>query len=172
MSLVLTQNEQDVLQSTLESPQRSEVFRARLQYMNEGGMAVLEICDLGPMIGSSWIEFRDGEDKKAAAAAVEKAKRGEAGRFVGYFPTTQTHQPRWWDVLVTAINDAQGRPEHLLAVSRDVTPLKQTEEVLRVATQETAAATSDNFFQLPAQHLASAFDARYALAFSILWEAV
>lgn len=117
MSLVLTQNGQDVPQSRLESLRRSEAFGARLletsrdcgkvlnldarlQYMNEGGMAVLEICDLGPMIGSSWIESRDREDKNAVTA------------------------------------------------------------------------TGENFFHLPAQHLGSAFDARYALARSILWEMV
>mgnify|MGYP000114839669 CR=1 FL=1 len=39
------------------------------------------------------------------------------GRFVGYFPTTQTQQPRWWDVAVNAILDQQGKPEEVLAVS-------------------------------------------------------
>lgn len=179
MSLVLTQNEQEVLQSTLESLRQSEAFKARLLetsrdcvkvldldarllYMNEGGMAAREICDLSPMLGSSWIDFWHGEDNKAAAAAIDQARRGDVGHFVGYFPTTQTKQPRWWDVVVSAINDSNGRPSHLLAVSRDVTALKQTEEVLRIATHETAAASSENFFQLLVQHLARAFNARYA----------
>ena len=40
--------------------------------------------------------------------------------------------------------------------------LRQSEEVLRIATQHTAAATGENFFQLLVQHLAQAFNARYA----------
>jgi PAS domain S-box-containing protein len=157
MSTVLADTEQSTLQSTLESLRQSEALKARLLetsrdcvkildldarllYMNEGGMAVLEICDLGPVIGSSWIEFWNGEDKEAAANAVAQARRGEVGRFVGYFPTTQTKQPRWWDVVVSAIDDANGQPWRLLAVSRDVTELKQTEQALRIATEQTAAA--------------------------------
>jgi formate hydrogenlyase transcriptional activator len=147
MSQVQAHSKNDALQSTLESLRQSEALKARLLetsrdcvkildldarllYMNEGGMAVLEICDLGPVIGTSWIEFWNGEDKKAAAAAVEQARRGEVGRFVGYFPTTQTQQPRWWDVVVSAINGTEGHPTRLLAVSRDVTELRRAQREL------------------------------------------
>jgi formate hydrogenlyase transcriptional activator len=106
--------------------------------MNEGGMAVLEICDLGPVIGSSWIDFWNGDDKIAAAAAVDKARHGEIGRFVGYFPTTQTQQPMWWDVAVTAIKDAGGLPSRLLAVSHDVTALKRGQQELQRLSLEQA----------------------------------
>jgi PAS domain S-box-containing protein len=155
MSLALAQNEKETLQSTLETLRQSDAFKARLletsrdcvkildldarlQYMNEGGMAALEICDLGPVIGSSWIEFWHGEDKIAATAAVDYARRGESGHFVGYFPTTQTQQPRWWDVVVTAINDADGQPAHLLAVSRDVSELKRGQRELERLSLEQA----------------------------------
>jgi PAS domain-containing protein len=44
-----------------------------------------------------------------------------------------TKQPRWWDVVVSPIRDAEGKPERLLAVSRDVTEHKQNEKALREA---------------------------------------
>src|SRR6184192_2026096 len=90
----------------------------RLLSMNAGGMAVLEICDLKPFIGASWIDFWQGEDHEAAKAAVETARNGGLGRFVGFFATTQTRKPMWFDVVVSPILDADGKPEKLLAASR------------------------------------------------------
>jgi PAS domain S-box-containing protein len=67
-------------------------------------------------------------------AAVEAARKGGTVRFTGYFATTTTKQPRWWDVVVSPIRNAEGKPERLLAVSRDVTEYQRNEEALREAT--------------------------------------
>jgi PAS domain S-box-containing protein len=108
-------------------------LEGRLLFMNEGGMQVLEICDLGPFINSSWPDFWDGEDRRAAHHAVEAAASGGIGRFTGYFETRINRQPRWWDVVVSPICDANGKPERLLALSRDVTEQKLNEKALREA---------------------------------------
>jgi PAS domain S-box-containing protein len=175
----LPDNEKEQLKAALEALRASEEFKTRLiegsrdcikvldlegrlLAMNAGGMEVLEICDLGPFVNTSWIEFWKGEDREKARAAVETALQGEIGRFVGYFPTVQTKQPRWWDVVVNAIKDTQGRPEKLLALSRDVTALKQAEEALRTVTEETASTTGSDFFHLLVQHLAAVLQVRYA----------
>ena len=111
----------------------------QLLSMNVGGMEALEVCDLPPLIGTSWIDFWSGTDRAAAAAAVEAARRGEFGHFVGFFATMQTHTPRWWDVVVSPIRDESGKPEKLLAVSRDVTELRRSENLLRVLNAERQA---------------------------------
>jgi formate hydrogenlyase transcriptional activator len=108
-------------------------LEGRLLWMNEGGMQALEICDLGPFVNSSWIRFWEGEDAKSALAAVEAANQGGTGRFTGYFATTATKQPRWWDVVVSPIRNSEGKLERLLAVSRDVTEHKRDEKGLREA---------------------------------------
>src|SRR3984957_17938687 len=108
-------------------------LEGRLLWMNEGGMQALEICDLGPLVNSSWIQFWEGEDARAAQDTVEAARKGGTSRFTGYFATTITKQPRWWDVVVSPIRNAEGKPERLLAVSRDVTEHKRNEEALREA---------------------------------------
>jgi PAS domain S-box-containing protein len=105
----------------------------RLVWMNEGGMQALEICDLGQILNSSWIQFWEGDDAIAAQSAVETARNGGTARFTGYFATTATRQPRWWDVVVSSIPNAEGKPERLLVVSRDVTEHKRDEKALREA---------------------------------------
>ncbi|NOT23263.1 MAG: sigma 54-interacting transcriptional regulator, partial [Nitrospiraceae bacterium] len=122
-------------------------LKGHLLSMNAHGMTALEICNFGPLIGSPWLDFWDGQDREHAQAAIEQARNGRVGRFTGYFPTTRTNTPKWWDVSVTAILDKDGKPEKLLAVSRDVTELKQAEQLLRQSherlEQEVAARTRD-----------------------------
>jgi PAS domain S-box-containing protein len=118
-------------------------LEGRLIYMNEGGMQSLEICDLAPVLNSAWIDFWEGQDRDAALRAVETARRGEVGRFIGFFSTRITHQPRWWDVIVSPIFDSAGKPERILALSRDVTAQKLSETALRDAMQFNRAIIQD-----------------------------
>jgi len=112
-------------------------LQGRLQFMNEGGMQALEICDLAPVLNSSWVDFWEGADREAARLAVEAAAQGNLGRFTGFFATRITGQRRWWDVVVSPILDANGKPERILALSRDVTAQKLGEDALRQANQFT-----------------------------------
>src|SRR6185369_11221960 len=82
-------------------------LEGRLRSMNAGGMKVLEICDLRPLLGSCWMDFWDGEYREAARNAVETARGGGVGRFVGFFATTKTKTPKWWDVSVSPVLDSQ-----------------------------------------------------------------
>ena len=110
-------------------------LEGRLLFMNEGGMQALEICDISPFMHNSWIDFWEGEDREAALTAVQTARNGGIGRFVGYFEPRVSRQPRWWDVVVSPIHGASGVPERLLAVSRDVSHQKEDEDALREALQ-------------------------------------
>lgn len=122
-------------------------LKGHLLSMNAHGMAALEICDFGPLVGSPWIEFWDGQDREHARAAIEQARQGAVGQFTGFFATRQTKTPKWWDVSVTAILDKDGKPEKLLAISRDVTRLKEAEQAIQRAhgqlEQQVAARTRD-----------------------------
>jgi len=118
-------------------------LEGRLVYMNEGGMQSLEICDVAPVLNSSWIDFWEGQDRHSAAAAVEAARRGETGRFTGYFETRINRRPRWWDVVVSPIRNAAGEPERILALSRDVTAQTVSEDALRDAMQFNHAIVQD-----------------------------
>jgi PAS domain S-box-containing protein len=110
-------------------------LEGHLQFMNAGGMRVLEVCDFDSVANSNWIDFWKGPDREAAQAAVNSARNGGVGRFTGYFATMVTQKPMWFDVVVSAILDAQGQPEKLLALSRDVTERRNSENALREAHQ-------------------------------------
>ncbi len=99
----------------------------RLLSMNAGGMTVMEVCDFSALVNSVWVDFWSGEYKESAIAAVEKAKAGGVGRFVGPC-NTQMGNPKWWDVMVSPILDNQGRVERVLSVSRDITEVKKAEQ--------------------------------------------
>jgi len=134
----------------------------RLLSMNAGGMKVLEICDLTPFIGSSWIDFWKGADREAAQSALKAARSGGIGRFVGFFPTTQSRKPMWFDVAVSPILDADGQPEKLLAASRDVTHWKRSDQLLHAIIDGTSTVTGKEFFRSLVHNLAEGLGVRYS----------
>jgi len=101
----------------------------RLQYMNEGGQALLRIADIGPYMQRPYVDFFRGSDKEACKAAIATAARGGEGRFTGLIPAVDG-TPKWWDVIIDPIVDDQGQVAQLLAVSRDITRRKETEDAL------------------------------------------
>ena len=107
-------------------------------------------------------EFWQGADREAAQAAVKAARGGDLGRFVGFFPTTQSRKPMWFDVLVSPILDADGQPERLLAASRDVTEWRRSDQLLHAIIDGTSAVTGKEFFRSLVQNLAKGLGVRYA----------
>ena len=105
---------------------------AKLVFMSEGGQRVMEVSDFNAIRGCPWPDFWQGDGLLQARAAIETAKAGGVGRFQGAADTMAGHA-RDWDVQVTPILGADGRPEKLLSVSRDVTPIKTAERDLQEA---------------------------------------
>lgn len=92
----------------------------RLQFMSEGGRRVMEVEDFSLLKGCPWPSFWVGEGNAHASEAVETAKAGGTGRFRGPANTAKG-TPRYWDVQVSPIFGADGKPAHLLSISRDIT---------------------------------------------------
>jgi two-component sensor histidine kinase len=92
----------------------------RLQFMSEGGKRVMEVDDFSALKGCPWPGFWAGEGNAQAVAAVEMAKAGGTGRFRGHANTAKGNL-RYWDVQVSPIFGPDGRPQHLLSISRDIT---------------------------------------------------
>ncbi|MFN2646739.1 MAG: ATP-binding protein [Burkholderiales bacterium] len=108
---------------------------ARLLYMSENGQRLLCIADIRQFLGKCWIDFWQGEYREAAAAAVRAALAGGSSNFVGFLRCLDGTD-RWFDVMVTPILGADGKPARLLSVSRDVSERKRAEERLRRSERE------------------------------------
>lgn len=101
-----------------------------IAWMSPGGQRLMEIDDASCVLGRSYVDFWSGTDREAALAALATARAGGASRFEGYCPSAKG-TPRWWDEIATPILGADGTPERLLVVSRDVTESKKAEQTLR-----------------------------------------
>jgi len=117
-------------------------LEGRLQFMSEGGKRVMEVDDFSPLKGCPWPDFWAGQGHTDAMNAVATAISGGTGRFRGPANTAKGN-PRYWDVQVAPIFGEDGRPTHLLSISRDITEeweanaaLKEAVERQRFLTQE------------------------------------
>ena len=101
----------------------------RLEQMSDGGQRALGITDLAPRLGLAWAESFEPDSRQAAHAAIRNAATGLKSRFEGSL-STQAGEPRWWDSVLTPIKSADGHPERLLVVSRDITELRTAQDKL------------------------------------------
>jgi len=103
---------------------------ARLTFMSEGGKQIMEVSDFNAIRGCPWPDFWQDQGNVDAKAAVAAAKAGQNASFVGAANTLAGNR-KWWHVNVSPIMGADGLPEKILCVSRDITALREAEESLR-----------------------------------------
>ncbi len=101
-----------------------------IAWMSAGGQRLMEIEDVACVLGRSYVDFWSGTDRESALAALATARAGGASRFEGSCPSAKG-TPQWWDEIATPILGADGTPERLLVVSRDVTESRKAENALR-----------------------------------------
>ncbi|WP_373539731.1 PAS domain-containing protein [Chamaesiphon sp.] len=105
-------------------------LEGRLLYMNDGGKQLLEIADFADYDRSLWTQFWGGSEQELAQAAFAAATAGTIGKFEGQCPTA-TGVPKWWEVSVIPLHDADGHVEQILVISHDLTERRQAEDELR-----------------------------------------
>lgn len=110
-------------------------LEGRLQFMSEGGKRVMEVDDFSKFKGCPWPDFWEGQGNKDAAAAVKSAIGGRAASFRGPANTAKGN-PRFWDVHVSPIIGADGKPSHLLSISKDITEEWKAAERQKFLTEE------------------------------------
>lgn len=115
----------DILRSSSDCIKVLDLSGA-LVFMSEGGQRVMEIEDIGRIIGCPWPDFWQDEGNLAAKAAVETAKSGRHASFQGVARTGKGRE-RWWDVAVSPVRDGDGAVVQILSISRDITDLKQAQ---------------------------------------------
>jgi signal transduction histidine kinase len=109
--------------------------------ISEGGQKLLELDSVEPYLNCSFIDFWKGKEREDCIVAVSKAKQGDKGVFYGYFETAKG-KPKWWEVIITPIKDADGSINRLLAVSRDITERKKSEKALEQLNKDLKSAVA------------------------------
>jgi PAS domain S-box-containing protein len=104
----------------------------RLLYMNHGGLLMLEIDDFTTIANQPWGRLWQGHETANIDTALDAARAGNTARFEGFCPTA-TGKPKWWEVVVTPIFDADGQVEQILGVSRDITERGQAAAALQAS---------------------------------------
>ena len=107
--------------------------QGRLTFMNRGGFELLGIPEPGAVLGTSFLDFWEGQDRELYQNAMQEARQGRLGRFTG-FCATFDGRPKWWDVLVATLHQ-DADPSYLI-ISRDITEQKRTEQALQQSRQE------------------------------------
>jgi sigma-B regulation protein RsbU (phosphoserine phosphatase) len=102
-------------------------LEGRLLSMSSAGQRALGVSDFAKVRGQSWLDLWPAEHREAAEAALAAARSGSMGQFVGRCPTLDG-KPLWWDVRLTPMRGPDGRPERLLAVSRDISEQRKRAE--------------------------------------------
>ncbi len=105
-------------------------LQGRLLSMNLAGQRMLGVSDITPYIGRPMTDLWRPQDRPQVAEAIAQARAGNEGSFQGLL-ITPSGQTRGLDVRITPIRNANGEPERLLAISRDITEQKYAEETLR-----------------------------------------
>jgi two-component system sensor histidine kinase/response regulator len=112
---------------------------ARLLSMNSEGRRRFGVKRFASIANAEWTELWRGDAVGLASAAVAEASAGNIGRFQGMCPT-MAGVPKWWDVMVTPIVGASGKPEKILAVLRDVTESRAAQDKFRILFEHSANA--------------------------------
>ncbi len=113
----------------------------RIQWVNPAGLAMLD-AGAGTLVGRAWSGLWSGDARTLVRRAVATAAGGGTTQFEAK-SRTFAGTVKWWDVRVTPVCGADGAPERLLAVSRDITERK----ALEVALLQSCGALEDRVSQ-------------------------
>ena len=113
-------------------------LEGRLEYISPAGKEALEIDDLCTVLGRDWAGFWREEDRPRVQAALAAARAGGVGSFQADFVTVKGTR-RYWDVRITPARGRDGEIERLIAVSRDLTELRQAQQIAIQAEKLAAA---------------------------------
>ncbi|AKH42501.1 diguanylate cyclase (GGDEF)-like protein/PAS domain S-box-containing protein [Altererythrobacter atlanticus] len=106
----------------------------RLRFISKRGREALGINDENSLIGHYWPDQWPPEARAHVAAAIADAAQGSTGRFNARGAVRRGTR-RWWDAVVSPLMNEHGEITRLLAISRDVTELREQSERIRWAAE-------------------------------------
>ncbi len=115
-------------------------------FMNANALKAMEADDYAALARKKWIDLWPEASRQDVEHAFKQACAGSSARFTAMRPT-QKGSPRWWDVVISPIKDAQGRVVNVMSISRDVTPNLDLADTLKRSEQQFQA-LANNIAQL------------------------
>jgi len=129
LAVTALRDSEEFARSILESSNMAiEVLDAegRLIFMNGPGMRIMDVDDFATIRQRPYDSFWPPDVAPAVRYAMAEARKGETVRRTLYGPTA-LGKPKWWDLSVSPVLNAEGKVTRLLALSRDVTEAKRNE---------------------------------------------
>jgi PAS domain S-box-containing protein len=117
-----------------------------VRFLNDHGRDLLEIEPDDVRLVRHWSDLWPEDPHGEAERSLTAARGGGVGRFTGFSPTAKG-TPKWWDVVVSPIRDADGQITDFLAVLRDISAHKSVELALSTS-EERFRGLADNMAQL------------------------
>ena len=114
-----------------------------IKSLNACSRALLAVSDLATLEGTMWSSLWDEQSHTAMEDALIAARAGKTGKFGG-LRTVGDATARWWDAWVRPILDDSGRVRALVAVSRDMTSVREADALARQTTAALAIAAEAN----------------------------
>lgn len=109
--------------------------------INPRGLALMEIVDFAALRGRAWVDAWPEESRAGVAEAVKRGAQGDGSHFSAFCPSA-LGAPRWCEIAVQPIRDAQGAAAQLLAIARDVTAARRIDQGRRVRDQQAFGAVA------------------------------
>jgi PAS domain S-box-containing protein len=107
----------------------------RLDFMNRNGRCAMGIDDFDSVAGKNWWDLWPAESRDIVRNSIATARDEGSARFEAFCPTAKG-EPRWWDVSVSPLRDAQGELRGLISISRDVSNDVRAREIFQTAAAE------------------------------------
>ncbi|GAC1335480.1 MAG: PAS domain-containing sensor histidine kinase [Beijerinckiaceae bacterium] len=102
----------------------------KLIFMNGPGLRIMEIDDLTPLLGRSWVDLLPAETQPEFRQCIDNACNGKASRITALVPTLKG-TAKWWDIQVSPVFEGgQVKPQRILAIARDITEARRAAELL------------------------------------------
>src|SRR5262249_11145218 len=107
----------------------------RIAFASAGALRAVGTDDDAALIGASWLALWRADAQAPAADAIADARAGGRAVFEG---ARGGHNGKsgWWEVTVSPIAGADGKPARLLAIARDVTERRLAQQSQQVMMQE------------------------------------
>ncbi|MDI1326088.1 MAG: ATP-binding protein [Brevundimonas sp.] len=128
---------------------RIVTLEGRVEYMNDRGMALLEITDFERNRGQLLADLWPAESHRKLNLALKRARDGQCPEFIAPCPTVRGRE-RWWSHIISPVVDELGQTVRLLVTSRDITGPRRREAKLKQAVRVAEAADAAS-----AAHLAN-----------------